>query len=117
MAWSPWKKLSKVHWGLNDPIGNRISEYNALDKDYCSEGIREPAVLVGQNVWTLVEALSVLENEFWDGTAKVWNGTILHLVENEPNGNKIDYWLLFGKGLIRIRITAGDYIWLESGAY
>ena len=113
--WSPWKKLSKINWSLNDPIYQVVTEYNS-DKDYCSEGRRE-AVLVGQNIWTLVEVLPMLENEFWDGTSKIWEGTILHLVENEPNGNKIDYFLALGKGLIRIRITAGDYIWLESGAY
>jgi hypothetical protein len=115
--WSPHKKISKLNWDLGDPITQRVIEYSTIDANYCSEGIKE-AVVAGQNTWELIEVMDTLKNQFWDGTSKTWTGTILRLEENEPNQNKADYWLLFGKGLIRIRMTTPEgYIWMESGAY
>ncbi len=104
--WSPWKKVSKVYWELNDPISQNVTEY--------SKGI---AVLTGSNTWVLRENLYFLNNYFCDGTQKNWEGSILHLVEYEPNGNEISYWLMQGKGIIRLRISTNGYIWLEVGAY
>jgi hypothetical protein len=117
--WSPWKKLSKINWGVNDPIAQSEIEYAALDANYCSEGTIGGAYVSGTDTWTITEVLTTLTNTFWDGTSKIWNGTILHLVENEPpDGAPGDYWLLLGKGLIRIRLTTlQGYIWMESGAY
>jgi len=104
--WSPWKKVSKVYWELNDPITQNVVEY-----------FKDSIYLSGQNTWVLKENLYFLKNTFCDDTEKIWFGSILHLVEYEPNGNIIDYWLMQGKGIIRLRISTEGYIWLEVGAY
>lgn len=104
--WFPWKKVSKVYWELNDPISQTVTEY-----------FKGLMVLTGPNTWVLTQNLYFLKNDFCDGTEKVWFGDILHLVEYEPNGNQIDYWLMLGKGIIRLRISTNGYTWLEVGAY
>ncbi len=103
--WAPWKKISKIYWSVNDPI----KQITHLD---CNG-------FGGENIWVLKGVLSKLENVFWDGSQKTWEGSIIHIVEYESNdGSAIDYYLKLGEGLIRLKLTSKDgYVWLEVGAY
>lgn len=118
--WSPWKKVGKIHWQVNDPITQTLEEFSLTPGDYGSE--LDPVFHHREdNTWVIRKKLNELVNEFWDGSSKTWVGDILHVQEMEGPSSVIDYWFLKGKGLIRLRITASDfdppYIWLEAGAY
>jgi len=118
--WEPYKKISKVNWSLNDPISQFVREYKVPYNDCVDTSSSDPLVIEGENTWVIKEALSELNNEFFDGTSKDWKDRILHVQEYEHYfGNLIDYWLKFEKGLIRLKITTElgkGYTWLESGA-
>jgi hypothetical protein len=114
-VWMPMKKISKIVWGLNEPISQYVTEYQIIGNKNNSE--KGSVVIYGDNVWEIVEELEYIENRFWDNGRTIWEGSILHLVEHEPNGNVIDYHLKLGTGLVRLKLcTREGIVLMEAGA-